>query len=183
MQLAGDERIVGSHLLVAAGRKCPMWKASISKRRASPTASEGITVDDLLRSSNRHVYAAGDVAGGLQFTHVAGYQAVQHHPPRTVPSTAPKLRNDIIPWVTYTDPELAHVGLTEEAGAQPSWRPHQSAALPFAGNDRAEAGRDKTKGLVKVVARPTWQASSGPPSSGRTRASRLPCGRWPSRKV
>ena len=73
----------------------------------------GVKVGANLKSvSNSKVYAVGDVAGGMQFTHVAGYHAgiVIRSMLFGLPA---KQRTDHIPWVTYTDPELAQVGLTE----------------------------------------------------------------------
>jgi hypothetical protein len=72
----------------------------------------GVTVDKGLRSTNKRVYAVGDAAGGLQFTHVAGYHAGVIIRPMLFGLPA-KARTDHIPWATYTDPELAQVGLTE----------------------------------------------------------------------
>jgi pyruvate/2-oxoglutarate dehydrogenase complex dihydrolipoamide dehydrogenase (E3) component len=109
----------------------------------------GITVDAGLRTSNRKVYAIGDVTGGLQFTHVASYQAglVIRNALFGLPVRA---SNDHIPRVTFTDPELAHVGLTE---AQARARGGSVSVLtsPFGDNDRARAER-RTEGLIKVVA-------------------------------
>jgi pyruvate/2-oxoglutarate dehydrogenase complex dihydrolipoamide dehydrogenase (E3) component len=91
----------------------------------------GIKVDDSLRTSNRKVYAIGDVAGGLQFTHVAGYQAGLVV--RAILFRLPvKNETRFIPWVTYTDPELAHIGLTE-AQAQEQGIGPQGAALALQG--------------------------------------------------
>jgi pyruvate/2-oxoglutarate dehydrogenase complex dihydrolipoamide dehydrogenase (E3) component len=149
VMLAGGERIAGSHLLVAAGRKPNIEGLNLEAAGIASTA-KGITVDHLLRTSNRHVYAAGDVAGGLQFTHMAGYQAgniIRH----VLFRLRPRQRTDHIPWVTYTDPELAQVGLTE---AQARARYGKSISVlrsPFASNDRAVA-EGKIKGLVKVIA-------------------------------
>ncbi|MCB2099306.1 MAG: NAD(P)/FAD-dependent oxidoreductase, partial [Rhodobacterales bacterium] len=94
------------------------------------------------------VYAIGDVAGGLQFTHVAGDQAgvVIRNALFRLPA---KFKAQAVPWVTYTDPELAQVGLTDEQAILE----HRGARVlrwPFAENDRAQAER-RTDGLVKVV--------------------------------
>ena len=77
----------------------------------------GVIVDKGLRTSNKRVYAIGDVAGGLQFTHAANYHAglVIRNALFRLPVSA----NDaLVPRVTFTDPELAHAGLTEAAGAR-----------------------------------------------------------------
>lgn len=149
VMLAGGERIAGSHLLVAAGRKPNIEGLNLEAAGIASTA-KGITVDHLLRTSNRHVYAAGDVAGGLQFTHVAGYQAgniIRH----VLFRLRPRQRTDHIPWVTYTDPELAQVGLTEAQARARFGKSISVLRSPFAGNDRAVA-EGKIKGLVKVIA-------------------------------
>ena len=151
VQLAGDERIVGSHLLVAAGRRANVDGLNLEAAGIAFTP-KGITVDSLLRSSNRHVYAAGDVAGGLQFTHVAGYHAgliIRH----ILFRQRSRARDDIIPWVTYTDPELAQVGLTEAQARAKLGRRVSVLRQDFAGNDRAQTGRE-ARGFVKVMAGP-----------------------------
>lgn len=149
VHLPGDERIVGSHLLVAAGRQPNIESLNLEAAGIAHT-SKGITVDSLLRSSNRHVYAAGDVAGGPQFTHAAGYHAgniIRH----VLFRQRRKAGDGVIPWVTYTDPELAHVGLTEAQARERHGKRVRVLRHDFAGNDRAQAER-KTKGFVKIVA-------------------------------
>ena len=108
----------------------------------------GITVGTNLRSSNRRVYAVGDVAGGLQFTHVAGYQAGLVV--RALLFRLPiKNQTRHIPWATYTDPELANVGMTE-ADARKANIALNVLRWPYHENDRAQAER-KTAGLIKVI--------------------------------
>ncbi len=140
--------ITGSHLLVAAGRVANVDGMNLEAAGVTYT-KRGITVDAGLRSSQRHIYAVGDVAGGLQFTHVAGYQAglVIRNALFRLPV---KNRTDIIPWVTYTDPELAHVGLTEAAARQEFGGAVKALRWPFHDNDRAQA-EGKTTGLIKAV--------------------------------
>ncbi|MEC9312998.1 MAG: FAD-dependent oxidoreductase, partial [Pseudomonadota bacterium] len=101
----------GTHLLVAVGRKTNTERLNLDVAGIETTRS-GIKVDDSLRTTNRRVYAIGDVAGGLQFTHVAGYHAgvIIRSVLFGLPS---KAKTAHIPWATYTDPELAQVGLTE----------------------------------------------------------------------
>lgn len=145
--LAGGERIEGTHLLVAAGRKANVEGLGLEAAGIGFTA-KGITVDSGLRSSNRRVFAIGDVAGGPQFTHVAGY-----HAGLVIRSALFGLpvRTDYaaLPWVTYADPELAHVGLTE-AEARKAGGEVSVLLERLAGNDRAQAERE-TEGLIKVV--------------------------------
>ena len=138
----------GSHLLVATGRAPAV--AGLGLEAAGITyAASGIAVDAGLRTSNRKVYAIGDVTGGWQFTHVASYQAglVVRNALFGLPVRA---SNDRIPRVTFTDPELAHVGLTE-AEARERGEPVSVLRSPFDDNDRALAER-RTEGLIKVVA-------------------------------
>ncbi|MCZ4352532.1 FAD-dependent oxidoreductase [Roseovarius aestuarii] len=138
----------GSHLLVAAGRKANMDRLNLAAGGIEATKT-GIKVDDRLKTTNRRVYAIGDVVGGLQFTHVAGYHAgiVIRSAVLGLPA---KQRTDHMPWVTFTDPELAQVGLTE-ADARTKFGPRlEVVRFEYAHNDRAIADR-KTKGLVKVM--------------------------------
>src|SRR5262249_26292019 len=111
----------------------------------------GITVDSHLRTSNRCIYAIGDALGGLQFTHLAGYHAgiVIRHALFRLPA---RVDMHLVPWVTYSDPELAQVGLTEAAARATG---HEARVLrwPFAENDRAQTER-MTAGLVKAVVTP-----------------------------
>lgn len=146
--LEDGEVIEGSHLLVAAGRMPNIEGLNLEAGGVEYT-KRGITVDASLRSSNRNVYAAGDVAGGLQFTHVAGYHAglIIRNAMFRLPV---KNRTDIIPWVTYTDPELAHMGLTEVDAKKLHGEQIKVLRWAFKENDRAQA-EGKTKGLVKII--------------------------------
>lgn len=143
--------ITGSHLLVAAGRKPNIEGLGLEAGGIAFTP-RGITVDKGLRSvSNRRVHAVGDVAGGLQFTHVAGYHAglVIRSALFGLPVTA----DAVIPWVTYTDPELAHAGLTEAQARERHGAQVKVMRWPFHDNDRAVA-EGRSEGLVKVVTGP-----------------------------
>jgi len=136
----GDaETVTGSHLLVAVGRRPNIEKLNLE---TAGIVSErgGIKVNKGLRTSNRRVYAIGDVIGGAQFTHVAGYQAgivVQS----AVLGLPAKMRDGIIPSVTYTDPEIAEVGLDEETARQHYGEKLHVVTTEYAGNDRARAER------------------------------------------
>jgi pyruvate/2-oxoglutarate dehydrogenase complex dihydrolipoamide dehydrogenase (E3) component len=148
IMLANGERIAGSHLLVAAGRRSD--HAALNLPAAGiETTPNGITVDTRLRTTNRRAFAIGDAAGGPQFTHVALYHAgiVIRNALFRLPA---RLDYRALPWVTYTDPELAQVGLTEAASsAEGSIR---VLRWPFAENDRAHTERD-TAGEVKIITR------------------------------
>ena len=147
---AGEQTLVADKVLVAAGR-APVLDGLNLEAAGVTYTSRGITVSKYLKTSNPKIFAIGDCAGGLQFTHVAGY-----HAGLVVGQLlfrAPLAENrDMVPWVTFTSPELAHVGLTEAQARKTakhgmhvkvlSWSYHE--------NDRAIAER-KTKGMIKVV--------------------------------
>jgi pyruvate/2-oxoglutarate dehydrogenase complex dihydrolipoamide dehydrogenase (E3) component len=141
------ERISGSHLLVAAGRRPNVENLNLEAAGIAFTP-KGITVDARLRSSNTSVFAIGDVAGGPQFTHIAGYHAgiVIRNALFGLPA---KVNYDALPWVTYADPELAHTGLTE-ADARKAGHNVQVLSWPLEMNDRAQAER-RTNGLAKII--------------------------------
>ena len=141
-------QFAGSHLLMAVGRKANTERLKLEVAGIE-TQRTGITVDASLRTSNRKVYAIGDVAGGLQFTHVAGYHAGVII--RSILFGLPaKTRTDHIPWATYTDPELAQVGLTEAEARKAHGARVEVVRFDFEHNDRAIAER-KTDGFIKVM--------------------------------
>ena len=147
IDLKDQESITGSHLLVAAGRQPNIEGLNLEAGGIAFT-KRGVTVDQGLKSSNARVYAVGDVAGGLQFTHVAGYHAGLVI--RNALFGLPVKDNAVIPWVTYTDPELAHVGLTEAQARNDHGGTIKVLRWPFHENDRAQA-EGRTDGLVKAV--------------------------------
>lgn len=145
--------ISGSHLLVAAGRK-PTVEGLGLEAAGVDFSAKGIAVDRRLRSSNKRIFAVGDVAlveglGSFQFTHVAGYHAgiVIRNALFRLPA---KVDYRALPWVTYTDPEVAHVGLTEAQARDKHGEAVKVLTWSFQENDRAQAER-ATDGLVKVV--------------------------------
>ena len=151
--VAGDSaeiRVAGSHLLVAAGRRPNVDGLELEKAGIAFDA-KGIKVNDRLRTTNRRVYAVGDVAGGHQFTHMANHHAgiVIRNVLFRLPS---RVEARVVPGVTYTAPELAQVGKTE-AEARRNGADIRVLRWPFADNDRARAEGD-IDGLVKVVATP-----------------------------
>ncbi|MEZ5811772.1 MAG: FAD-dependent oxidoreductase [Rhizobiaceae bacterium] len=143
----GSDTIAGTHLLIAAGRAANVEGLGL-KEAGIDHDKRGIKVSRSLRTSNSRVYAIGDAAGGLQFTHVAGYHAGLVV--RAILFRMPVSENrSIIPWVTFTDPELAHVGMTE-AEAREKVGTIRVLRWPYAENDRAQAER-KTGGMIKMV--------------------------------
>lgn len=143
------ETIEGSHLLVAAGRN-PNVDGLNLEAAGIVYGRKGIRVDARLRTTNKRVFAIGDVAGALQFTHVAGYHAgiVIRNALFKLPA---KADYKAVPWVTYTDPELANVGLTEAQAVERLGSNIRILRWPFAENDRAQAER-VTEGFIKVIA-------------------------------
>lgn len=143
----GKERIVGSHLLVAAGRR-PNVEGLGLEAAGVKYDRGGITVGANLKTSNSRIYAIGDVAGSLQFTHMANYHAglVVRNALFRLPV---RVNLNEIPWVTFTDPELAHVGMSEQQ-AREAGKPVNVLRWPYAENDRAQAERE-TGGFIKVV--------------------------------
>ena len=146
----GPVDIDGSDLLVAVGRRPTVDGLDLEKAGVA-YSPQGIAVDRRLRTSNKKIFAIGDVAGGPQFTHWAGYQAgiVIRNALFRLPA---KANDRALPWVTFSDPELAQVGLTE-AQARDRYGNVRVATWSFAENDRAQAERE-AEGRIKVVATP-----------------------------
>jgi pyruvate/2-oxoglutarate dehydrogenase complex dihydrolipoamide dehydrogenase (E3) component len=139
-----------SHLLIATGRKPSIHGLNLEVAGVAYTPS-GITVDARLRTENKAIFAIGDCTGGPQFTHVAGYHAgiVIRNALFGLPS---RVDYKALPWVTYTDPELAHVGLTE-ASAKAAGDEVKVLSWSFDENDRAQAELS-AQGLAKIVLGP-----------------------------
>ena len=138
----------GSHLLMAVGRKANIDKLNIEAAGIERTRT-GLVVDAGMRTTNRGVYAIGDVASDLQFTHVAGYHAgiIIRSMLFGLPS---KAKTSHIPWATYTDPELSQVGLTEAQAKEAHGDKLEVVRFHYSHNDRAIAER-KTKGFIKLM--------------------------------
>lgn len=163
VDLGDGQSLTGSHLLVAVGRKANTEGLDLHKAGVEPTKT-GVKVGTDLRSpTNRRVYAIGDAAGGMQFTHLAGYHAGVIIRPMLFGLPA-KARSDHIPRVTYTDPELAQVGLTEAAAQEAYGDRLTVITQPYSGNDRAIA-TGQTEGFAKVMVvkgRPVGATIVGP---------------------
>lgn len=140
-------RIEGTHVLVAAGRRPTVVGLDLDKAGIVFDV-KGIQVNDRLRTTNRRVYAIGDVAGRQQLTHVANHHAgiVIRNVLFRLPS---RIETHAVPWVTYTALELAQVGPTE-VEARRDGADIRVLRWPFADNDRARAEGD-IDGLVKAV--------------------------------
>ncbi len=152
IELEDGETLTGTHLLVATGRAPNLEWLNLDAGKVAHDKS-GVKVDKGLRSvTNRKVYAIGDAAGLGQFTHLAGYHAgvVIRSALFRLPARA---RTDHIPRVTFTDPEIAQVGLSFEAARHAHGHVAKVLRWSFAENDRARAER-QTDGLIKVVVGP-----------------------------
>ena len=139
--------VSGSHLLVGAGRLPNILNMGLESAGVTFTP-RGIEVDKRLRTRNKRIFAIGDAAGSFQFTHAASYHAgiVIRNALFHLPT---KVNYKAMPWVTYTEPELAHVGLNEPM-AQQQKIAYRVLRFTFADNDRAQA-EHATEGLVKVL--------------------------------
>lgn len=149
---AQDEEhwIEGSHLLVAVGRRANIDGLALAA--AGVQVADGrIVTDRRLRTANRDIYACGDVTGPYLFTHMAEHHAgvalrnALFHLPA-------KLEGRVIPWCTFSDPELARVGLSESE-AQTQGVAYRAYTFPFADIDRAVTD-DAPAGLAKIVVAP-----------------------------
>jgi pyruvate/2-oxoglutarate dehydrogenase complex dihydrolipoamide dehydrogenase (E3) component len=142
---AQTETIEASHILVATGRQPNIAALDLDRARIRHAAS-GITVDNRLLTSNKRVYAIGDVIDGPKWTHVAQHQAglVIRHALFRIQVNAETYAT---PHVVFTDPEMAQVGLTE---AEARFRPFRILRWPYGENERA-AATGNTFGQIKAI--------------------------------
>jgi pyruvate/2-oxoglutarate dehydrogenase complex dihydrolipoamide dehydrogenase (E3) component len=145
---AGEEFVEGTHLLVATGRQPTTAGLGLEAAGVNYDRS-GIAVNKKLKTSNKRIYAIGDVAAGqLQFTHAGNYHAglVIRNALFRLPVG---VNNDVVPWVTYTEPELAQTGLSEAQARQRGIK-IRILRWPYHDNDRAQTERE-THGHIKVI--------------------------------
>ncbi len=142
-----EEQLVVDELLLAMGRR-PELQSLHLEAAGVQTGKKGIEVDASLRTNVPHIWAAGDVTGGYQFTHVASEQGklVAHN---TFADEAQPFDDRAIPWATLTDPALAHVGKTEEQLREKNI-PYRTGRASFSQNERATI-EGATAGLVKLL--------------------------------
>jgi pyruvate/2-oxoglutarate dehydrogenase complex dihydrolipoamide dehydrogenase (E3) component len=146
---AGGERIACEQILLAAGRVPNSDRLNLANAGVE-LSQTGIKVNEKLQTSNPRIYACGDVIGRYQFTHVAGYEAV------TVAKNAlffplSRINYSVIPWATFTEPEIARVGLSE-AEARQTYKDAIVLKQEYAGVDRAQAA-GATQGFAKLICR------------------------------
>jgi pyruvate/2-oxoglutarate dehydrogenase complex dihydrolipoamide dehydrogenase (E3) component len=148
---AGERVVDGDTLLVATGRRPNVEGLGLD--RAGVRGDEhGIEVDDRLRTSASHIYAAGDVLGGPQFTHLAGYHAFHAARNALLPGSA-SASSRPLPAVTFLDPEVARVGLSEAAARARFGESLGVHRVELADTDRAIVD-DETEGFIQLVTKP-----------------------------
>ncbi|HUY75706.1 MAG TPA: FAD-dependent oxidoreductase [Ktedonobacterales bacterium] len=150
VQVSGEmQQIAVDAILVATGRAPNVEGLDLEAAGVQYDARRNVGVDKYLRTSNPRVYAAGDVTGGYRFTHAAALDA------RTAVRNAlfpGKRKRDtrVIPWATFTEPEVAHVGLTEAEARRQHGAAVRVDLQHFTGVDRAVTD-DATSGFLKLV--------------------------------
>ena len=144
---SGDE-VVTDALLVAVGRR-PNVNGLDLDSAGVRYDDGGVQVDERLRTSQAHIYAAGDCAGGYQFTHYAGWQGFMAVRNAFLPGSK-KAVTERVPWTTFTDPEVAHVGLTKSQARERFGDSVMTCDWPMAQVDRARSEGD-TDGFLKIV--------------------------------
>ena len=150
VQLDDSTKITGSHLLIATGRQANIENLGLEKAGVI-VENKRLKLDARLRTSNKKIYACGDVAGPYLFTHMAEHQAgivlrntLFHLPAKT--------QTKHIPWCTFTSPELARVGLSEHE-AQQSGIKYRVYVFPFSELDRGITDGE-TNGMAKIITSP-----------------------------
>ena len=142
--------ITGHALLLAVGR-CPMMKALNLETAGVKYTPNGVEANDYLQTSQPHIYAAGDIANRLKFTHTADYTArvVVRNILMPFQFLRQKVDWSVVPWCTYTDPEVAHVGLGEKEAKQKDVD-YDLFVVPLEDIDRAVVESEES-GFAKIL--------------------------------
>ncbi|MEO6397540.1 MAG: FAD-dependent oxidoreductase, partial [Tepidiformaceae bacterium] len=140
-------------LLVAAGRRPSIESLELGSAGIDHS-EKGVVVDDQLRTSRKHIFAIGDVAGGYQFTHVAEAQG-RLAANIIADKRFQKWSDRVVPRVTYTAPEVASVGLREDEARKAGRRDVRTWEVPLTSIDRAIT-MGETEGFFKVVTARGW---------------------------
>jgi pyruvate/2-oxoglutarate dehydrogenase complex dihydrolipoamide dehydrogenase (E3) component len=151
-QDGGEQRIEFDRILVATGRRAETAGLGLETIGVELDERGGVKVDERLATTAKNVYAAGDAVNALPFTHVAGYHG------RTVVANAlfharAKVSYEAVPWATFTDPEVARVGMTEDEARAEFGDEVVVVSHDYAHNDRAITAAD-TAGFAKLVGDP-----------------------------
>ena len=155
VHLKGGGSVSGTHLLVAVGRRPNVDGLGLEAAGVEYDGRTGVAVDDRLKTSNDRIYAAGDVCSKYKFTHAADFLArtlIRTGVTPSVPLAGGSKASDlVIPWCTYTSPELAHVGLTADR-AEERGVGIDVYEQPFAEVDRAilESADGEPPGFARV---------------------------------
>lgn len=141
--------VAGSHLLVSLGRQPVTKNMGLENAGVKPDPRGYVSVNNYMQTKIKNIYACGDVAGPYQFTHMAGYQAGVVIRNIIFPLKKASIDYSTVPWTTYTRPEVAHVGLTEQ------WAKEEglfidSIMVSLKENDRARTDSD-TEGFLKLI--------------------------------
>ncbi|GFE69571.1 NAD(P)/FAD-dependent oxidoreductase [Chroococcus sp. FPU101] len=154
----GDHQIIADEILVAAGRTPSIESLNLEAAKVQFN-QKGIEVNSKLQTTNPKIYACGDVIGGYQFTHVAGYEAsivIQN----ALFFPFKKTNYRVIPWTTFTDPEVARVGLTEQQAREQYGDEIVILKQDFYHVDRAQA-ENATEGFAKIITRNNGEILGG----------------------
>jgi pyruvate/2-oxoglutarate dehydrogenase complex dihydrolipoamide dehydrogenase (E3) component len=148
LTLEDGTRIAGDMLLVATGRVANVESLNLDKAGVA-YSRDGIQVNEQLRTNIKHIYAVGDCVGGPFYTHRSGFHAVQAARNALFPGSTSGTP-DLLPWVTFTDPEVAHVGLTEAEARQKHGAAVKVHHFDLEHGDRAVTD-DAADGFIKMV--------------------------------
>lgn len=147
--LSGERVFRAEEVMAAIGRSPNVEGLALDAAGVESDARKGIKTDDTLKTSEAHIYAAGDCIGSFAFTHVAEYHAGIALGNALFPFFKRKLELNAVPWTTFIDPELARVGLTEDE-ARDKHGKVKVYRFPFTSVDRAVI-EGEPRGLVKVI--------------------------------
>ncbi len=148
-----EEKLPFDEILVAVGRQANTKNVDWSKLGIALNPNQTFKTDAYLRTTQKHIYAAGDCAGPYQFTHAAAHQA-WYCAMNAAFSPFVKFKTDyrVLPWCTFTDPEIAQVGLNEQAAQQQNI-PYEVTRYDFSELDRAIV-ENEDYGAIKVLTVP-----------------------------
>lgn len=158
------EDVKGDALLVAVGRR-PVVNGLDLEHAGVAYTERGIQVDEHLRTSQKHIFACGDVIGSFQFTHYAAWQASMAIRTMLFPSSNKGLL-ERVPWTVFTEPEVAQCGLTEDEARRRYRDDVRVARWPLDRLDRAVTDHDR-HGFVKIIHQPNGQILGGQIVSAR----------------
>jgi pyruvate/2-oxoglutarate dehydrogenase complex dihydrolipoamide dehydrogenase (E3) component len=149
LKLTNGQSVSGDMLLVAVGRVPNVDTLDLEKAGVI-YSKQGIAVNDQLQTNVPHIYAIGDVTTGPKFTHYAGFQGAVAGRNVLFPIGKANGHDKLLPWVTFTDPEVAHVGLTEAEARQQYGAAVKVLNMPLSEGDRSVA-EDDMEGFIKLV--------------------------------